>query len=141
MCCSCRVTLGMDMKIACVDGPDFGGHQVDFKELLARPKRFKAEETRQRGLRARLHPREEGFRLSLPLRPHVGSTAASRPARHRAIARRVRPSGSDAALRSALGRVCSPQRRRWPGSRDLPLAEELGRRDWPGDPSVEDGTR
>jgi glutamate synthase (NADPH/NADH) small chain len=29
---------------ACVDGPDFDGHQVDFGELLARQKRFKSEE-------------------------------------------------------------------------------------------------
>jgi glutamate synthase (NADPH) small chain len=46
MCGSCRVTVGKQVKFACVDGPDFDGHQVDFKELLARQKRFKAQETR-----------------------------------------------------------------------------------------------
>jgi homotetrameric NADPH-dependent glutamate synthase len=45
MCGSCRVTVGKEVKFACVDGPDFDGHQVDFKELLARQKRFKAQET------------------------------------------------------------------------------------------------
>jgi glutamate synthase (NADPH/NADH) small chain len=44
MCGSCRVTVGNEIKFACVDGPDFDGHQVDFKELLLRQKRFKGEE-------------------------------------------------------------------------------------------------
>jgi glutamate synthase (NADPH/NADH) small chain len=44
MCGSCRVTVGDEIKFACVDGPDFDGHQVDFKELLLRQKRFKGEE-------------------------------------------------------------------------------------------------
>jgi len=45
MCGSCRVTVGSEIKFACVDGPDFDGHQVDFKELLLRQKRFKGEES------------------------------------------------------------------------------------------------
>ena len=45
MCGSCRVTVGSEIKFACVDGPDFDGHQVDFKELMLRQKRFKGEET------------------------------------------------------------------------------------------------
>jgi len=44
MCGSCRVTVGDEIKFACVDGPDFDGHQVDFKELMLRQKRFKGEE-------------------------------------------------------------------------------------------------
>ncbi len=44
MCGSCRVTVGGEVKFACVDGPDFDGHLVDFKELHARQKRFKTEE-------------------------------------------------------------------------------------------------
>jgi glutamate synthase (NADPH) small chain len=44
MCGSCRVTVGGEVKFACVDGPDFDGHAVDFKELHARQKRFKREE-------------------------------------------------------------------------------------------------
>lgn len=44
MCGSCRVTVDGEVKFACVDGPDFDGHKVDFKELHARQKRFKKEE-------------------------------------------------------------------------------------------------
>ena len=44
MCGSCRVTVGGEVKFACVDGPDFDGHLVDFTELHARQKRFKPQE-------------------------------------------------------------------------------------------------
>jgi glutamate synthase (NADPH/NADH) small chain len=44
MCGSCRVTVGGKLKFACVDGPDFDGHQVDFDELLLRQRRFRNEE-------------------------------------------------------------------------------------------------
>jgi homotetrameric NADPH-dependent glutamate synthase len=46
MCGSCRVTVGKEVKFACVEGPDFDGHQVDFPELLARQKRFKSQEAK-----------------------------------------------------------------------------------------------
>jgi homotetrameric NADPH-dependent glutamate synthase len=46
MCGSCRVTVGGEIRFACVDGPDFDGHQVDFKELMLRQKRFKGEESK-----------------------------------------------------------------------------------------------
>jgi NAD(P)H-flavin reductase len=44
MCGGCRVKVGETIKFACVDGPDFDGHQVDFDDLMARLTRFKAEE-------------------------------------------------------------------------------------------------
>jgi glutamate synthase (NADPH/NADH) small chain len=44
MCGSCRVTVGSKMKFACVDGPDFDGHLVNFDELMLRQKRFECEE-------------------------------------------------------------------------------------------------
>jgi homotetrameric NADPH-dependent glutamate synthase len=44
MCGSCRVTVDGKVKFACVEGPDFDGHKVDFRELLARQKRFKDQE-------------------------------------------------------------------------------------------------
>ena len=44
MCGSCRVTVGDKMKFACVDGPDFDGHLVNFDELMLRQKRFECEE-------------------------------------------------------------------------------------------------
>jgi NAD(P)H-flavin reductase len=40
MCGSCRVTVGGKVKFACVDGPDFDGHEVNFDELMLRQKRF-----------------------------------------------------------------------------------------------------
>src|SRR5512143_2955223 len=45
MCGSCRVTVDGQVKFACVEGPDFDGHKVDFKELMTRQRRFKAQET------------------------------------------------------------------------------------------------
>ncbi|MCO6040554.1 sulfide/dihydroorotate dehydrogenase-like FAD/NAD-binding protein [Thermococcus alcaliphilus] len=36
MCGVCRVTVGGDIKFACVDGPEFDGHEVDFDELMRR---------------------------------------------------------------------------------------------------------
>ena len=44
MCGSCRVTVGGRMRFACVDGPDFDGHAVDFDELALRMGRFAYEE-------------------------------------------------------------------------------------------------
>jgi len=44
MCGGCRVKLADGMKFACVDGPDFDGHQVDFEDLINRLHRFEAEE-------------------------------------------------------------------------------------------------
>lgn len=44
MCGGCRVRVGGRVKFACVDGPDFDGHQVDFDDLMARLKRFTTEE-------------------------------------------------------------------------------------------------
>jgi glutamate synthase (NADPH/NADH) small chain len=44
MCGSCRVTVGGKVRFACVDGPDFDGHEVNFDELMLRQKRFECEE-------------------------------------------------------------------------------------------------
>lgn len=44
MCGGCRVKVGEQVKFACVDGPDFDGHQVDFDDLMMRLKRYKEEE-------------------------------------------------------------------------------------------------
>jgi NAD(P)H-flavin reductase len=45
MCGGCRVRVGDQVKFACVDGPDFDGHTVDFDDLMARLQRFRASET------------------------------------------------------------------------------------------------
>ncbi len=44
MCGGCRVKLGDRMKFACVDGPDFDGHEVDFDDLMNRLRRFAEDE-------------------------------------------------------------------------------------------------
>ncbi|MCX7749930.1 MAG: sulfide/dihydroorotate dehydrogenase-like FAD/NAD-binding protein [Clostridia bacterium] len=44
MCGGCRVTVGGKIKFACVDGPDFDGHQVDFDEAIRRQSMYKREE-------------------------------------------------------------------------------------------------
>jgi hypothetical protein len=44
MCGGCRVKIGGTIKFACVDGPDFDGHQVDFDDLMNRLKRFAEDE-------------------------------------------------------------------------------------------------
>lgn len=44
MCGGCRVTVGGETKFACVDGPDFDGHQVDFEELIRRLSMYKKSE-------------------------------------------------------------------------------------------------
>lgn len=44
MCGGCRVKIGNEIKFACVDGPDFDGHKVDFNDLMMRLKRYAEEE-------------------------------------------------------------------------------------------------
>jgi NAD(P)H-flavin reductase len=44
MCGGCRVKIGDRIKFACVDGPDFDGHLVDFDDLMFRLQRYKATE-------------------------------------------------------------------------------------------------
>lgn len=46
MCGCCRATIGGETKFVCVDGPEFDGHQVDFKELVNRQKMYNREERR-----------------------------------------------------------------------------------------------
>ena len=44
MCGACRLTVDGQTKFACVDGPDFDGHLVDFEEALRRGRMYKEEE-------------------------------------------------------------------------------------------------
>lgn len=46
MCGACRVTVGGEVKFACVDGPEFDGHQVNFDEAMRRQQIYKTEEGR-----------------------------------------------------------------------------------------------
>ncbi|MDO4356636.1 MAG: sulfide/dihydroorotate dehydrogenase-like FAD/NAD-binding protein [Clostridia bacterium] len=47
MCGGCRLTVGGETKFACVDGPDFDGHLVDFDEAMARGAMYKPFERQQ----------------------------------------------------------------------------------------------
>ncbi|MBQ7960943.1 MAG: sulfide/dihydroorotate dehydrogenase-like FAD/NAD-binding protein, partial [Clostridia bacterium] len=48
MCGGCRLTVGGEMKFACVDGPDFDGHLVDFDEVIRRSSMYRETESRHR---------------------------------------------------------------------------------------------
>ena len=45
MCGGCRLTLGGESKFACVDGPEFDGHLVDFDEAMRRQRMYKSKES------------------------------------------------------------------------------------------------
>lgn len=44
MCGGCRLTVGGKMQFACIDGPDFDGHQVDFDEMIMRSRTYAESE-------------------------------------------------------------------------------------------------
>ncbi|MCI9083254.1 MAG: sulfide/dihydroorotate dehydrogenase-like FAD/NAD-binding protein [Lachnospiraceae bacterium] len=46
MCGACRITVGDEVKFACVDGPEFDGHLVDFDQAMKRQQMYKTEEGR-----------------------------------------------------------------------------------------------
>lgn len=46
MCGACRVIVGDEVKFACVDGPEFDGHKVDFDQAMKRQQMYKTEEGR-----------------------------------------------------------------------------------------------
>ena len=48
MCGGCRLTVGGETKFACVDGPDFDGHLVDFDEAMERGAMYKEFEAKKR---------------------------------------------------------------------------------------------
>ena len=49
MCGGCRVQVGGEMLFACVDGPEFDAHQVDFRELADRLTAYRPQEKRGDG--------------------------------------------------------------------------------------------
>ena len=49
MCGSCRVTVGGETRFACVDGPEFDAHEVDFDELMQRQRIYTAQEQESMG--------------------------------------------------------------------------------------------
>ena len=48
MCGGCRLTVGGETKFACVDGPDFDGHLVDFDEAMSRSRSYSDFEAKRR---------------------------------------------------------------------------------------------
>ncbi len=48
MCGACRLVVGDEIKFACVDGPEFDGHLVDFDQAMARMQQYKTEEGRKK---------------------------------------------------------------------------------------------
>lgn len=47
MCGACRITVGGEVKFACVDGPDFDAHKIDFDEVINRTKIYKDQEKKR----------------------------------------------------------------------------------------------
>ena len=47
MCGACRLTVGDTVKFACVDGPEFDGHLINFDEAMKRMQTYKTEEGRE----------------------------------------------------------------------------------------------
>ncbi len=58
MCGGCRLTVGGEMKFACVDGPEFDGHLVDFDEAMSRSRTYSEFETREREATCNLFKKE-----------------------------------------------------------------------------------
>ena len=48
MCGGCRVQVGEETKFACVDGPEFDGHLVDFHGLMARGRMYRTQEAKEK---------------------------------------------------------------------------------------------
>ncbi len=58
MCGGCRLTVGGKMKFACVDGPEFDGHEIDFDEAMSRSRAYTDFETREREAACNLFKKE-----------------------------------------------------------------------------------
>ena len=58
MCGGCRLTVGGEMKFACVDGPEFDGHLIDFDEAMSRASAYADFEKRERESACNLFKKE-----------------------------------------------------------------------------------
>ncbi len=58
MCGGCRLSVGGETKFACVDGPEFDGHLVDFDEAMSRGAMYRAEEAASREAHCNLFRKE-----------------------------------------------------------------------------------
>ena len=58
MCGGCRLTVGGEMKFACVDGPEFDGHEIDFDEAMSRSRTYAEFELREKESACNLFKKE-----------------------------------------------------------------------------------
>ncbi len=58
MCGGCRLTVGGKMRFACVDGPEFDAHEIDFDEAIARSSMYREEEKENREKTCNLYKKE-----------------------------------------------------------------------------------
>ena len=58
MCGGCRLTVGGKMKFACVDGPEFDGHEIDFDEAMSRSRTYAGFEAHERETTCNLFKKE-----------------------------------------------------------------------------------
>ena len=58
MCGCCRLSVGGETKFACVDGPDFDGHLVDFDEAISRSQMYREFEAQARDEHCNLFHKE-----------------------------------------------------------------------------------
>ena len=58
MCGGCRLTVGGKMKFACVDGPEFDGHEIDFDEAMSRSRTYAEFEAHEREAACNLFKKE-----------------------------------------------------------------------------------
>ena len=58
MCGGCRLTVGGQMKFACVDGPEFDGHEIDFDEAMSRSRTYAEFEAHEREAACNLFKKE-----------------------------------------------------------------------------------
>ncbi len=58
MCGGCRLTVGGKMKFACVDGPEFDGHEIDFDEAMSRSRTYSEFEAHEREATCNLFKKE-----------------------------------------------------------------------------------
>ena len=61
MCGCCRLTVGGQVRFACVDGPEFDGHQVDFAEAIRRSRLYRSQEQVAREAACRLLERGPSY--------------------------------------------------------------------------------
>ncbi len=61
MCGCCRLTVAGQTKFACVDGPDFDGHEVDYDEILKRASTYKEFEGKEREKACNLFKKADGL--------------------------------------------------------------------------------